>query len=291
MGKRTDQALCEDQLVTGEIVAVIDGSTDKSGLSYEWSGAAISSGRFAALMVAQALEGIPAGTSPRKVVDRLTVILDKAIRDQHPDIADYDRPSCVITAFDPVLHTIWWVGDAWHGIRHHDGTVEQHRDELAIDAMLVPMRVRELQRLAHAGMPWDPASGIPDPGRASLGMAHRMQGLHANTTGPYGYGVLNGMPVPDVHLHTRSVPVDATNVVLATDGYPAVAIDGVMDLQAAEQHLARLLEQDPLCVGPLAGLKAKMPGSLSFDDRTWLRLLNVPYSIAVERKARSTGGR
>jgi len=39
----------------------------------------------------------------------------------------------------------------------------------------------------------------------------------------------------------------------------------------SEELLARLLAEDPLCIGPLKGTKGVALGNVSFDDRAYLR--------------------
>ena len=83
-GKAADPALCEDiVVVTDTRVAVIDGATDKSGRHYQWHGATVTGGRFAAEVIAERLGALPAATEPADAVAELSATLESAIRDQY----------------------------------------------------------------------------------------------------------------------------------------------------------------------------------------------------------------
>lgn len=88
---------------------------------------------------------------------------------------------------------------------------------------------------------------------------------------------LNGGRVPGEYLKVASV-ADARRIVLASDGYPQVAVEGRLERGLAEDHLAALLKGDPRCVipGKLQGTKCLDEAALregrSFDDRSWLEL-------------------
>lgn len=95
-----------------------------------------------------------------------------------------------------------------------------------------------------------------------------MQGRLANTIGsPFSFGVINGTPVPLSLVEV--VPVgDATEVVLASDGYTTVC----STLALSEQFLRIALELDPMCLSIISTNRAVRPGWSSFDDRAYLRV-------------------
>ena len=64
------------------------------------------------------------------------------------------------------------------------------------------------------------------------------------------------------------VPKGVSQVVITSDGYPRI----LPSLQQSEDLLARLLAEDPLCIGPLRSTKGVKPGNASFDDRAYLRI-------------------
>src|SRR5512141_1277204 len=83
-------------------VAVIDGATDKSGLRYRWQDETVSSGRFAAQVVAEAVEELattfdaPAAARAVAFVSRR---LDSAVRAQQPEIRHHERPTCSLVMY------------------------------------------------------------------------------------------------------------------------------------------------------------------------------------------------
>ena len=77
--------------------------------------------------------------------------------------------------------------------------------------------------------------------------------------------------MPAELVNSRDV-TSAQTVVLASDGYPKLAPDGVLSHDAAEAWLQAALKADPECTGLLAGTKALAVGLASFDDRAWLHL-------------------
>ena len=80
------------------------------------------------------------------------------------------------------------------------------------------------------------------------------------------FAVIDGFPMP-----TDKVPVievsHATEIVLATDGYPHLC----PTLAQSEQQLASLLAADPLCINSFKATKGMKQGNCSFDDRAYIR--------------------
>lgn len=273
-GKHPDQTRCEDQIVTADIFAVVDGATDKSGLRYRLNGDDVSAGKFAAVTVAEYLRTVTAGTDPHDVIAAAAAHLDAAMLAQHPSITYEQRANCMLSIYDPALHTVYGLGDCWHGYRRATGELAQRQEQLACDDILVRMRSLVHQTLAAHGTPWSPESNTPDPGREAIMPVLRIQAALAHTSGHFGYGVLDGRPVLPQHLHVSQLPDDVTEIVLATDGYPALIVDDAMDLVHAEEYAERLLKEDPLCIGPLAGTKGMNAGQLAHDDRSWLKIVS-----------------
>ena len=109
-----------------------------------------------------------------------------------------------------------------------------------------------------------------DDGRALirplLDMQHAFRNVDAPDE-PFGYGAIDGRPVPQRYLEKWEVP-DAREIILASDGYPAL----FPSLVQTEEHLRAELERDPLRIGRSASTKGVAPGAVSFDDRAYLRL-------------------
>jgi len=74
--------------------------------------------------------------------------------------------------------------------------------------------------------------------------------------------------VPPSLVVVHGVPDDVDHLVLASDSYPDIR----PTLSGGEALLARLLTQDPWCVGPLMGTKGVTKEQISYDDRAYLRI-------------------
>ena len=109
-----------------------------------------------------------------------------------------------------------------------------------------------------------------DPGRRIIQpfITHQVRYQNAKTQNPFNYTMLDGEPVPKHYIKVYRLPADVHQLVLATDGYPVL----MQNLEESEKELHHLLQEDPLCIGPLLGTKGVQPGNKSNDDRTYLRL-------------------
>lgn len=263
MGKHPDPRLCEDiVVVSGPLVAVIDGDTDKSGLRIPTADGEVTAGRFAALVVAAAVEDLAPGTPPLIAVAELTAALATAAERACPQVAPHERPSAAIVVLDAVGRWVWRVGDTHFRV---DGAVwyaKKRIDRVASEFRAAFLAASSVTDLATETVPGG------DPGREAILPLLRLQGNVANRSGEFGYGTLNGTAVPAEFIDVVELPAGVCEVVLASDGYPALG----SVLADAEADLARLLDSDPSCVGVLRSTKGLAAGMVSFDDRSWVRV-------------------
>ena len=131
--------------------------------------------------------------------------------------------------------------------------------------------------LAATGGGYHDDPSCADPGREAILPLLSAQVSLANVPGEFGYGVLNGTPVPPEFIEVVQLSEAAREVVLASDGYPSLPAT----LAEAEAELAHLLVLDPSCVGSLRSTKGLVPGMLSFDDRSWIRIALDPRSTGT----------
>lgn len=242
-------------------MAVIDGATDKSGIRYEWAGETVSSGRFAAQVVAGAVRELEPCVSAREAVTFVTARLDAAVLARQPAIGRHDRPACALVMYSRPHHEVWSVGDcswAFNGVEHRGGK--------KIDDLTASLRADVTE--AHLADGWRPeVLADLDPGRQAIQSLLAFQGLFANRIHELGYAAVNGTPVPDVHVGVT--PLAGSGVlVLTSDGYPEI----LDSRESSDRRLLDLVRQDPLCIGPLRGPKAVAPGATTYDDRTWVSL-------------------
>lgn len=259
----------------GPIVAVIDGVTYKGDHEFVFAGEPVPGGRFAALVVADALGRVDPAVGAREVVSFCTRELDVALEGQAPGLVGHQRPSCVLAAFNRVRQEVLWVGDP-HVRVEYQNRLFVPDTSLLVDSVSSAVRAEVLEAYDAAGVSYLPDQ---DPGREAIAELLRVQFWLANTTGPFGYGVVNGTVVPDVHIGVHEAS-SSDRIVLASDGYPTVSIGGVCDFDRLEAHLASALARDPMCRWELASTKGLRPGAVSFDDRSYLEVVN---RAAVQR--------
>lgn len=249
-------------MITDDLVAVIDGSTDKSGRDYDGT----TGGALAAKTVAAALTTAGA-TDPRTALAMVTEALAELRRDWNIAPDDLLAPSAVAAVLVPSRRLAWRVGDVHIAHHHHDGWRVAAADK-AIDRVVASARAAMLRIRLAAG---DSIAQLlaDDVGRRMmLPVLEQQNGLaNTRTDTELGFGVLDGRTIPDRYLEVFDLD-GAQEAVLASDGYLAPAAS----LAAAEEKLATDLAADPLRIGKHAATKAPPPGAESFDDRTFVRV-------------------
>lgn len=261
VGKHPDPLRCEDAVVVeGPLVAVIDGETDKSGKTVTSDEGEVTSGRFAARVLAGAIRSMPS-LPPFAAVAYLSGVLDTAVTAACGKIDGLERPAAAVAVFDSTRRVVWRVGDC--PFRVGDRVWDEPK---RIDRVTGDFRAAYYAALTDAGKVPEPAD--QDPGRAAIMPLLRIQTSLTNVSGEFGYGMINGTPVPQEFVTVVEVPDDVHEIVLASDGYPTVP----RTLSLAEAELLELLEVDPLCVGPLRSTKGLVSGMRSYDDRCWVRV-------------------
>lgn len=262
VGKYPEPLRCEDMIVVHDpIVAVIDGATDKSGKLITAAEGTVTSGRFAATVIAKAIENLPVGTTAEAAVAHLTAALHTAIEEACGPVAPHERPSASVVLLDLSARHVWRVGDCPFRIDTQTWNTPKLIDRVTSD-------FRAAFLAAAGSVTSTVESAADDPGREAIQPLLRIQGNLANVRGEFGYGVLDGTAVPAEFIEVVALPPTAREVVLASDGYPSLTAT----LAEAEAELAHLLALDPSCVGPLRSTKGLVPGTLSFDDRSWIRI-------------------
>ncbi len=269
VGKHGDPDRCEDLiLVSGRFGAVLDGATDNHAVTFN----GVAPGRFAVQVCAETIAALPDSIDARAAVDRLTAALGRtaavARRDGPADALKPARPALSMIVYSAVRHEIWRVGDCAFLI---DG--DGDNPESLIDLAAIGARSAYLHSLLAAGVSRD-ALLDDDPGRALIAPLLRAQRALGNRDddNPYAFGCIDGTPVPDRFLDVIAVPVEADEVVLASDGYPELR----PTLAESERLLADILAEDPLCISRNPATKGLGPGQVSFDDRAYLRLAVRP---------------
>lgn len=246
---------------------MIDGATSKSAI--RWSGER--SGRAAARCLDAALEFLPADCSAREAADRLsTAIRAVYLQENRLEVMEaypHRRLTASLVIFSRWRRELWFIGDCQALL---DGKLICHPkevDHIATGARALFLELQCLQGRSIAELQEN------DPGRAYILPLLKQQALLQNrpTTGPLWYPVIDGFPVPDEGIRVYPLPPGEVELVLASDGYPLLK----NSLAASEAALSALLQEDPLLFRKFRATKGVAPGNVSFDDRSYIKILDV----------------
>jgi hypothetical protein len=259
-GKHPDPSLCEDLIADGpEFLVVCDGATDKSGLRFDGK----TGGRVFAELVCDVVAAARAGTSGAEMVAQINAEymcrLGLALIGRCRNVI----PSGSFVSVDKVNRRVIRVGDCSWRTATRDVTGTKRVDDVAADA-----RASMLTALISSGMTVEELIAA-DPGRQMLMPLLQAQTLFGNSADPeFGFGVINGNPVPNLFVEEWELTPDEHDLVLTTDGYPKV----FMTLEETEQYLREDLISDPLRIGKHRTTKGIAAGNVSFDDRAFVLL-------------------
>lgn len=254
--------VCEDMVVATEHhVAVIDGASDATGERYGDT----TGGKFAADVIAGAISQLDRNTDARGFADAVTNALATAIQAERGDLETHvRRPAAAGICFAVEANEVWRIGDC-HLVL--DG--EASLGGKAIDDATTGFRAAINTALMRTGVTVDEIRA-DDPGRQAARQLNDLQQQVANWVGPWGYGCINGTPVPDEFVEVIEIAPDVRELVMTSDGYPVPG----STLADSEAELARLLAVDPAAVDELWRMgKALRPGAHGPDDRAYVRLL------------------
>jgi hypothetical protein len=260
-GKRGEAAGGEDRVVvTPSLAAVVDGVgtphpfRDREGRS---------GGAFVAMVLADALAELDPDLTAAAAVEQLRLAVAEGLSSYGLEPST-TTPAAVLAVFSAPRMEIWRVGDVQVRV---DGTVVSGRGVPPLRAV-TDARSAYLHALLTTGSEVE-ALRSADPSRELLLPLRRVIHVFRNhPESPWGYGCLDGRPVPQHLIDVIPVRRETTRVVLASDGYPEPA----STLAEAERQLHDALESDPLLVNRIRHrepLDAKLD---SFDDRSYVRL-------------------
>jgi hypothetical protein len=247
----------EDRLViTPHFVAVIDGATSSTPLASGKAG-----GVVAAEAIAAAVEAFPADITARAAVDAMTQAVFNATG-PWPDESQ-NRPCAAVVIYSATREEIWRVNDC-----HFRLDATPYVGGKMVDHVSYTYRSTLLRAQLRRGLINPELEQQENTGRIAIRDYISLQNAFENILDdPLGYGVINGLPVPDKFIEIH-VTTGARELVLCSDGFfhpPATLAEGLAEL-------ARLKREDPLLCLQVNGSRPFPPDGRFFDDTTYVRL-------------------
>lgn len=262
--KTGDEALNGDALVvTPEFIAVVDGATPKVRAR---DGARLDA--LSAALVVQELRALPPDSTFPEAVARITARLGAEAR--LLELPEGVNPDVALIATAAIVSVrrreVWAIGDC--AFRTSSGSA--YSGGMRIDQAMAEARALVNAMHLAAGKGTLTELMASDPGREFIKPMLAAQSLFLNQDNgsPYEYGALCGIAPPSRFLQIVRLPEDPVEVVLGTDGYPAL----LPTLDLSEAYLHDILARDPLLIGEVKSTKGLAPGCQSFDDRAYVRL-------------------
>ncbi|MDB5045284.1 MAG: hypothetical protein JWQ08_1334 [Deinococcus sp.] len=278
-----DPAFSADVLVvTPHFIAILSGMDLTLGGQSVSLPHGLTPARFAATVGAAGLRALPENATLRSAVNALTTGLAGALARVHPSGMALNV-GFAFAAVSNARREVWRVGPL--GVLSQDPgglaalppslTAAAAGRALILHALLATERQRrgsadpqdegtdllQTAELTHRLRTHDPSLPLLDPFLA----AHAAL---ANDSGPLGYGLINGQPVPDRLLNLHQLIPGKHEVVFATSGYPQPG----PTLAITERSLTELLRADPLLIERYPYIRGHRPDHESFADRAYVRI-------------------
>lgn len=244
-------------VVTPHHAAVIDGVTGKTALHFD----GLPADQFAARVIADALRTCDPAAEVSTVLTTLGAALTGSLAALGFDTGLVSPPAATVGIVALAREELWLVGDITGLL---DGrTVTGGAPPT--DAVLADLRAAYLHALLAGGA--NPAElAEADPSQALLAPMLEQQHVFGNhPDSPWSYGVLDGQPIPERHVHVHDL-AGVDEVVLASDGFHVLHPTLAATLAAHEA----LVAADPLCIDTHHELRRC--AAVGWDDTGYLRL-------------------
>jgi glycerophosphoryl diester phosphodiesterase len=254
--------LNEDHIaITPDFIAVMDGVTSRAGATL----AGMTTGRFAARVLGDALGVLPADIDAPSAVATLTAVLkEKAEVVANAENKTFEGlwswPASALLVYSRARREIWRVADSSFMLDGVANMVTFPQELIWSD-----LRHAHIHALLARGMTEDDIRAS-DPTWELLAPLIGEFKIFANYDGDFGFGVINGAAVQTRHIEVFDAS-NAREIVMASDGYPEI----FSTLDATEAHLKKLIADDPLLYKNIRMPKGVRAGHVSFDDRCYIR--------------------
>lgn len=253
---RSEGAVNFDRLVTTpHVAAVIDGTTGKPWHSAQMSGGGVAD------EIAALLAGLDGTEAPEDVVLQLTAAVAKTKAAARSSNLPGSAATMAAVLVDS--RVVLRVGDPWVRIG-----AQLHPPRLRAERATAGARALMAAHAMSRGVPVARLRADDIAREAVLPLLRAADELRNHPTSEWGYGAIDGGEVPTRFIERWTLPDEAVQVTLASDGFPWVGLD----LTASEAALRTRLERDPLMIEEPPATKGSPAPEASFDDRTFLRV-------------------
>jgi len=256
---------CEDGIVmTAHHVAVIDGATNKSGMTFSSS----APGRMAMKLASESIASFPPLISAGEAIE----VINSRIQNWYQKegildlVRDFPPARCTasLVIYSDSRRELWFLGDC-----QAIANGQSYQFSKEIDRVLSDLRSMLIHaELAQGGS--EKQLQEQDSSRERIMEFLKLQSLFQNSSYSSGftYHVIDGL-TSGLGKQVAVIPVveETTEIVLCSDGYPTV----LPTLAQCEADLAEILAEDPLCYKRYRSTKGLYKGNLSFDDRSYIR--------------------
>lgn len=264
--------ISDDAIFVGDnFAAVIDGVSSRSERLEKFLNNGKTTGSMASALLVDAVSKFPINIDKDKAVDLLTEKIAKFYKDNNV-YNDAKNNPCERLAATAVIYSkhrgeVWMIGDCQCMIDD-----KLYTNTMAVDDVVTAMRAYANEIELRKGRTVKELLQ-DDVGKKLIAPFIKEQKIfeNANFDSKFSYVDINGFPVNKDFVKVIKVPEDAKQIVLASDGYPELK----PTLEETEKTLKEIIEEDPLCIKRHKATKGvdKEKGYVSFDDRTYLRIV------------------
>ncbi len=256
---------CEDAIFIGDYYfAVIDGATSKDGKKWgQYTG-----GQLISHLLCCAFSELNPDLAPQHAVHFLTDFVWQYYNRQNcvTETEAYPQKRIIasVVAINLKRKEVWSVGDCYRVIGSQVKRHPRMGDQICANlrAMYLELEVLNGKTIAELR--------LHDTGREYILPILKQQAIFHNNpkSGDYWCPVIDGFPVPAAGIAVDYIREHDKTVILASDGYPVLK----PELSESENALQYIINEDPLLFRKCKELKCVIPGNLSFDDRSFLKL-------------------
>lgn len=265
-GKAKEQFKCEDMIFTGKrFFAVIDGATSTNDFLIEGK----TTGRMAAELIKIALsklDNIAIPLNTETVLNRIHDEFEAVYKSDFKGVGNHIKMIASAAIYDSKMEKIYIVGDP-KVMTFEDNQWTDHSKEHKINIKNAEKRAKKIKQCIDEGSSVDSLRDN-DLGRLHIIGDILAQSKHQNKPkSPLCYYAFDGTRFESSKIRVIDTK-NSTEIIMASDGYLKL----FPNLIDSENHLKKVLRDDPLLYQEYKETKGFYSGMNSFDDRAFLKL-------------------